>query len=103
MKYDFKVYKGLQRPLTFKGFNGKYIYIALGTIGGGLLVGGLVSALHKGLGFILMAGLVVGGYIFTTSLQKRRGLYNRRTEKGAFIPIFKFESNERKRNESQEV
>ena len=35
---EYPVFKGLQKPLEFMGLQGRYIYWAAGTVGGGLLV-----------------------------------------------------------------
>ena len=34
---DYQVFKGLQRPLEFLGFQGRYIYWAAGTAGGAIV------------------------------------------------------------------
>lgn len=72
------LYKGLKKPLIFKGLKGKYIYQ-----GGGAFAGTLVSAiiLSNVLGFAL--GLLVavagGGFLIwnTFRRQKVNGLYNK--------------------------
>lgn len=50
---DFPVFNGLQKPLEFMGFQGRYIYWAAGTAGGAIV--GFIIA-YCLLGFVL--GLV---------------------------------------------
>lgn len=81
MKY-YSVYKGLQKPLIFKGFKGRYIFWGIGS-----LVGGLVTAGIVGIIFNIMAGLgamavVVGAGLFYTSQKQKKGLYDKKSSKG---------------------
>ena len=82
---DYPVFKGLQRPLEFLGFQGRYIYWAAGTAGGGIvafIIGyiavGFVVALVL-LTFILAFGGVM------TFVKQRKGLHSKNEEKGIFI------------------
>jgi hypothetical protein len=65
---SFEVYKGLQKPIVFKSFKGKYIYWGVGSILIALIAAMLVSSLVNlfwGLGsmsFILGAGLGFTAY-----------------------------------------
>lgn len=74
----FFLYKGLKKPLIFKGLKGKYIYYAGGAFIGALILSIILSNL---LGFFI--GLVVafvlgGGLIWNTfRLQRSKGLYNK--------------------------
>ncbi len=82
---DYPVFKGLQRPLEFLGFQGRYIYWAAGTAGGGILgfIIGYVSA-----GFIVALVIVVvimsfGG--ISILIKQRKGLHSKSSEKGIFV------------------
>lgn len=39
---SYPVYKGLQKPLVYKGFKGRYMYWAIGSVVGGVVLGGLL-------------------------------------------------------------
>ncbi|NCD68286.1 plasmid transfer protein [Mucilaginibacter agri] len=71
MARKYAVYKGLQKPLIFKGFKGKYIYWGLGFLLAGLVFGALtMSLINMWLGAIVLIGSVVGGLLFTAGKQK---------------------------------
>ena len=82
---DFPVFKGLQKPLEFMGFQGRYIYWAAGTAGGAII--GFIIA-YCLLGFV--AGLVVlviaistgGALIF---LKQQKGLHTKKSDQGVYI------------------
>ncbi len=82
---DYPVFKGLQRPLEFLGFQGRYIYWAAGTAGGAIIafIIGYVA-----IGFIVAlvlctAILAFGGVM--TFIKQRKGLHSKKEEKGIFI------------------
>lgn len=82
---DYPVFKGLQRPLEFLGFQGRYIYWAAGTVGGGI-VGFIIG--YVAIGFIvalvvLTVILAFGGVM--TFLKQRKGLHSKHEEKGIFV------------------
>lgn len=79
------VYKGLQKPLVFRGFKGKFIYRGLGTLLGGLVLGALtMSLLNMWLGAIVLAGSITSGLLWTAASQKK-GLHERSRAKGIYI------------------
>jgi hypothetical protein len=75
---SFFLYKGLKKPLVFKGLKGKYIYYAGGAFAGTMILGIILS---KMIGFFIGIALAfgIGGglmwYVFRT--QKTKGLYNK--------------------------
>lgn len=82
---DYPVFKGLQRPLEFLGFQGRYIYWAAGTAGGGI-VAFIIG--YIAVGFILALVLLTltlafGGVM--TFIKQRKGLHSKNEEKGIFI------------------
>jgi len=82
---DYPVFKGLQRPLEFLGFQGRYIYWAAGTAGGAILcfIIGYISA-----GFLvgLIAASVVLAFGGTmTFVKQHKGLHTKKEDKGIFI------------------
>ena len=81
----YAVYKGLQRPLTFKGFKGKYIYWGLGSVLGGLVFGSVTMAMvNMWLGAIVLVGFIVGGLVFIASKQKG-GLHAKTRHSGVYV------------------
>jgi len=73
----YKIYKGLQRPLVFKIFKGKYIYWALGSIVAGVITGGAASMMISSIaGAITMVVVAIPLLFFTISKQKE-GLYTK--------------------------
>lgn len=75
MARKFAVYKGLQKPLIFKGFKGKFIYWGIASLLTGLIAGALVmSLINMWLGAFVLIGCITGGLGYTASRQKG-GLY----------------------------
>lgn len=82
---SYPMFKGLQRPLEFMGVQGRYIYWAAGTAGGGVLgfiLGYCIIGFLVGLA-ILVAILVVGASLIF--IKQRQGLHTKKTDKGIFI------------------
>jgi hypothetical protein len=71
MARKFPVYKGLQKPLIFKGFKGKFIYWGIASLLIGLVAGALVmSLINMWLGAFVLVGSITGGLFYTASRQK---------------------------------
>lgn len=88
---NYKIYKGLQKPLVFKGFKGKFIYWALGGCGISIVIGGIIAATISNLvGTLIIIVLAIGTLMYVTKKQKE-GLYSRQKSYGLFIiqPSFK--------------
>jgi hypothetical protein len=84
MAREFMIYKGLQKPLIYRGFQGKFIAWGVITLVLGLVTGGVVGALVNIIfGAVMMLGVIVGGF-FYTSTQQRKGLHNKKNHKGIF-------------------
>ncbi|WP_345947683.1 plasmid transfer protein [Mucilaginibacter sp. PAMB04274] len=85
MARQFAVYKGLQKPLVFKGFKGKYIYWGLASVLAGLVFGALtMSLVNMWLGALILVGFMVGGLLYTASKQKG-GLYSKARSPNIYI------------------
>ena len=68
----FAVYKGLQKPLMFKGFKGKFIYWGVACLLAGLVFGALTMTLISGwLGALVLVGFIVGGLLYIAGRQKK--------------------------------
>ncbi|WP_126652231.1 DUF4133 domain-containing protein [Chryseobacterium aureum] len=72
----FYLYKGLKKPLVFFGLKGKYIFYAVGVIGGGVIAALILSKFGL-LGSLL--GLVVtgAGVYLIFKRQDKHGLYDK--------------------------
>lgn len=82
---NYNVYKGLQKPLIFKAFKGKYIYWGIGILVGSLVVGIIVIvAISMLVGALVFVGGMVGGLLYIASKQKK-GLHDKDKSKGIFI------------------
>ena len=82
---DYPVFKGLQRPLEFLGFQGRYIYWAAGTAGGAI-VGFIIG--YVAIGFIaalVLCTLILAFGGVMTFLKQRKGLHSKNEENGIFI------------------
>lgn len=93
---SYSLYKGLQRPLVFKVFKGKFIYWAMGSVLAGIVGGGLIGAfVSQLLGLTSMVGISVPLLLYTLNKQKQ-GLYSKRKD----FAIFIFSPKHRLRNHS---
>lgn len=78
------IYKGLQKPLIYRGFQGKFIAWGVTCLVLGLVTGGAVGAMvNIFIGGVMMVGVIVGG-LFYTSIQQKKGLHNKNNQKGIF-------------------
>lgn len=85
MPRKYAVYKGLQKPLIFKGFKGKYIYWGLAFLLAGLVLGALtMSLISLWLGAVVLIGTITGGLVFTAAKQKD-GLHTKSRASNIFI------------------
>ncbi|WP_432328096.1 plasmid transfer protein [Mucilaginibacter sp. P25] len=85
MPPKFAVYKGLQKPLIFKGFKGKFIYWGIGFLLVGLVLGALtMSLINMWLGAMVLIGCIVGGLLFTATRQKK-GLHLKTRSSAIYI------------------
>ena len=82
---SYALYKGLQRPLVFKFFKGKFIYWALGSIVAGIIVGGAMSAFISSVAGIAGMVMVSVPLMFYTISKQKKGLYTK--TKDDFIGI----------------
>ena len=81
----YPVYKGLQKPLVYRGFKGKFIAYGICSLGLGLVLGGLLGALfNMYVGGILTIATISGGLLYTLSKQKS-GLHDKARSREIFI------------------
>lgn len=89
-KNVYPLYKGLQRPLVFKMFKGKYIYWAMGSIITGIVTGGVISAtVSSVIGIMSMAFISAPLLLFVITKQKL-GLHTKNKYNGVLIHSPKF-------------
>jgi hypothetical protein len=85
MPKRFAVYKGLQKPLIFRGFAGKFIYWGIGCLLAGLVFGALTMTLvNMWLGAIVLTGTIVGGLFYIAGKQKN-GLHDKSRATGIYV------------------
>lgn len=84
MEKTFNIYKGLQKPLVYRGFAGKFIYWGIASLLAGLVFGALaIALLNMLLGVVVMAGCIGGGLMYTASQQKK-GLHQKNRAAGIY-------------------
>lgn len=82
---EFAIYKGLQRPLVFKMFKGKFIYYGAGVLVAGIIIAGLITAIFSSIvGLVILFVTTVPGLLYVMNKQKE-GLYNKKRERTIFI------------------
>lgn len=82
---DYPVFKGLQKPLEFMGFQGRYIYWAAGTVGGaivGFIIAYCLVGFVVGLAVLVVAISAGAALIF---LKQRKGLHTKKSDQGVYI------------------
>ena len=87
----YEVFKGLQSPLVFKGFKGRFIYIGAGIFMGGFILSAIfITTLGTIAGIIVLCIVWSAGYVYITKEQKK-GLHKKNIKKGIFIVVNKYE------------
>jgi hypothetical protein len=81
----YKVYRGLQKPLVFKSFKGRYIYWGLGSILLALITAMLISSLINILAGMASMTLILTAGLGTTAYYQQRGT-KKKFNGTAFIP-----------------
>ena len=71
------LYKGLKKPLIFFGLKDKYIYYAMGSAVGGLVLVAILSSIFGLLGMIIGAAIGGTGVFLSYKTQDSKGLYNK--------------------------
>ena len=70
----YRVYRNLDRPLTFLGVRGRYIPVTLAGLFGVIVLSVVIGAVGGTFaGLASTAVLVVGGYLALTEIQQRFG------------------------------
>ncbi len=90
------LYKGLKKPLIFFGLKDKYIYYAMGSAVGGIVIVAILSSIFGIFGMIIGAALGGTGVFLSYKTQDSKGLYNKtKNEEELHIipPKFKISKN----------
>lgn len=93
---EFNLYKGLQKPLVFRSFKGKYIYYGVGSILLGLLGTMVVSSLVNIWYGLLTMAIVLGGGLTYTGIMQKKGLHSKKRDLGIYIINHKYHRNVKK-------
>lgn len=81
----YPIYKGLQKPLIYRGFKGRFIYWGIGSLVGGLVMGGLTGALtNMYVGGFFTLVLMASGLAYTF-MKQENGLHDKTRHRGVFI------------------
>lgn len=81
----YPIYKGLQKPLVYRGFKGKFIYLGIGSLAGGLVLGGVIGALtnlYLG-GFFTLT--IMGAGLYYVLKKQQAGLYEKTRFNGVLV------------------
>lgn len=90
---EFTVYKGLQLPLVFKGFKGKFIYHGVAVVVLSFILCGILYATVGTLPSLLVLAIGLFGGFFYLSRKQKKGLHNKSNVTGIFIVSNKFKIN----------
>ncbi|MCG8226385.1 DUF4133 domain-containing protein [Tenacibaculum finnmarkense] len=99
LRKPYPVYKGLQKPLVFKGIKGKFIYWSAGGILTCFFLSFGLNYLLGAFPSILIAGVLIYGLIYYINYkQKTEGIYKKDKSFGIIRinPSYKIMKNEEK-------
>ncbi|PZX52512.1 DUF4133 domain-containing protein [Algoriphagus chordae] len=84
MAKQFPIYKGLQKPLIYRGFQGKFIGWGISSLIIGVVLGGVIGSLTSMIagGVITILAIVIG--LLVTSQQQKKGLHSKTRHVGVF-------------------
>jgi uncharacterized membrane protein len=97
MAKHFPIYKGLQKPLIYRGFQGKFIGWGISSLVIGVVLGGLIGSLTSMvLGGAITIAVIAAG-LFLTSQQQKKGLHS----KTKYVGVFQIPTSLKSRNHVQ--
>lgn len=82
---QYPIYKGLQKPLSYKGLKGRFIGWGAAALCAGLLLGGLSGAfinMYVGSVVTILSIVAMFSLIF---FHQKKGLHTKRRDRGIFI------------------
>ncbi|WP_316824753.1 DUF4133 domain-containing protein [Pedobacter miscanthi] len=81
----YQLYKGLQKPLSYKGLKGKFIGWGASALVGGLISGGLIGAMLNMYFGALFSLVVISSMFMLILSRQRKGLHTKTRHRGIFI------------------
>lgn len=85
MPAAYKLYKGLQRPLVFKMFKGRYIYWAGGALVGSVALGIILAATISSVTGLLTLALLGATSLMWVINKQKKGLYHKNSRYGTYM------------------
>ena len=85
MQTCYPMYRGLQKPLTYKGFKGKFIYWGIASVVVGLVLGGLLGILTNMYLGAVATLMLIGAALTFTAYRQRGGLHRKTRSRGIII------------------
>lgn len=85
MAKEYQLYKGLQRPLVFKMFKGRFIYWALGSLVGGIVAGIVIGAVVSSFAGLIAMLIVSFPLLLFTIEKQKKGLFDKKSDQSVFI------------------
>ncbi len=85
MPAAYKLYKGLQRPLVFKMFKGRYIYWAAGGLVGSVGLGIILAATISSIIGLLTLGILGAVSLMWVINKQKKGLYKKNIRYGTYM------------------
>lgn len=81
MQERFTIYKGLQKPLVFKGMQGRFIYLTMGMVVGLFILGVITYLIFGGVPALVTVGIIaiIGGLYLAN--EQAKGLYPKKRDK----------------------
>lgn len=100
MRSGYAIYKGLQKPLTYRGFKGKFIYWGVGSLVSGLIGGGLLGAFTNMYLGLTTTIIIIGSGLTFTFFRQKNGLHSKIRHTGIFIHPVNLKISYAKRKEN---
>ena len=85
MQQGYNIYKGLQKPLEYKGFRGKFIYRGIACLLCGLLLGAVVMVAFSMLSGVLVLVSIICAGLGYTAKQQKNGLHRKTRASGHYL------------------
>lgn len=82
---SFSIYKGLQKPLSYKGFKGKYIYWGVASLLLGIVMASIAAVFGNMIVAALTALVSMASGLGYTIIKQKKGQYTKSNHCGKFI------------------
>lgn len=81
----YNIFRGVQKPIEFRGFKGHFIYMGIGGGFGVIVIGGLIFALFGAVPGCVSIATCLPGWFFYLSRKQKRGLSSKTNDFGIII------------------